>query len=279
MAKGSKVGKVVKPPKSQGSEGESAKKNGFLFTLGALLVALTLIVAIFGGVFFIAVKNNVNGIAEKYRKEISGIPIIKWALPEIPNPDDPKYLTDDEVRNRYNVLRKQKDEFQQQLDEAKAQIEDLQAYKSEQEAAKAANEQAQKDLETKKAELEKGQKQLEQNKQMLAESAVNKDKAAFREFFEQLDAERAKTLYSQIVKEQAIAEDVKNFIKTYEAMDAAAAAKIFKEMGEKKIDLIVEILMGIKKEISAEILAAMDSKLSAAVTEKMLEAAKQAAVQ
>jgi len=57
------------------------------------LITLIVIVSVVGGVFFIVIKNNVNGLAEKYRNNLKNIPVLRMALPPPPadyDPLDPK---------------------------------------------------------------------------------------------------------------------------------------------------------------------------------------------
>ena len=56
--------------------------------------------AVIGGAFYFIMHNNINGIGERYRKNLQAIPVLKLALPSVKDPDDPKYLTDDEIKKK-----------------------------------------------------------------------------------------------------------------------------------------------------------------------------------
>ena len=100
-----KTKKKVSPP-TQGSEDQKPKGNGILFGVIAVLVATAIFVAVIGGASYYAISKNLNGIAVTYRKQISGIPVIRWALPKLKDPYDQKYLTSDQLTAKYNELRK-----------------------------------------------------------------------------------------------------------------------------------------------------------------------------
>jgi flagellar motility protein MotE (MotC chaperone) len=82
----------------------------------------------------------------------------------------------------------------------------------------------------------------------------------------QLEDEKQK---ANLVQSQNISEEAKKFSQLYEAMDSSASAKIFEQMGESKMDLIISIIKNIKKEKTSEILAAMKPEFASKLTEKM----------
>jgi flagellar basal body-associated protein FliL len=58
---------------------ESSKSKGILFTLIAFFTAIFIVAVIFGGAFYIVMHNNINGMADRYRKNIQNIPVLKLA--------------------------------------------------------------------------------------------------------------------------------------------------------------------------------------------------------
>jgi len=52
-------------------------------------------------------------------------------------------------------------------------------------------------------------------------------------------------------------------------MDTKAAAKIFEELGDSQLDLVVETLRNMKKDVAAEIISEMSQSYAAKVTEKL----------
>lgn len=253
---------------SQGSEKQKGR-NGILFTLLALVTAIVIMAAVLGGAFYIVVHNNINGIGEAYRPQINKIPILRMALPKAEDPDDPKNLTEGELKDKYNELRKIRTQLTEQLEQASKKIDELNSFKAD-------TEKNQAELERKKADLEAQAAAIEaKNKEMLAvEKSLNEmiaagDKEGFRQYFEQVNKEQAAQIYAELVKEQKLDEDTKKFAQRYESMDAKAAAEIFEKMGSSKLELIAKTLHAMKKEAAAEIMAAMTPEFAAKVTEKL----------
>lgn len=270
MAK-DKVTNVNESPKSQEKQGDKTKRNGIVFGLLAVLTAIAIIVIVFGGAFFILIRNNVNGLADKYRKQIQPVPVLNMVLPKVQDPEDPKLLSDEEIREKYAELMKHRDELAGRVKESDKKIAELQKYKEDSEKLMEESESLKKALQEQQVKLDDKEKKLQEDKQKLDEMVAKNDKAGFKEFFEKIDSETAARLYSEILTEQKADEDTKKFAKIYEEMDAGAAAKIFEEMGDARLDLVVDALKSMNRENSAEILAAMNSSYAAKVTEKLSE--------
>lgn len=65
-----------------------------------VLIAILVVLLIFFGVFYFAVKNNVNGLADTLQPYLVNRPLLRLVLPEkaLPqDPDDPKYLSEKEI--------------------------------------------------------------------------------------------------------------------------------------------------------------------------------------
>ncbi|HEY9059827.1 MAG TPA: DUF615 domain-containing protein [Pseudobacteroides sp.] len=269
------VNQQLQSPKPQGSVDESDKK-GILFVLFALLTALVIMIAVIGGALFIVIKNNVNGTAEKYRKEIQGIPVLNLALPTAKEADDPEELTPEDLKKKYVELKKAKDEKIKELDDANKKIAELEKTKNEQDKIKVEADKYKKDNEELKKQNEAGKKQMEDERKKLEgykkeidEIVAKGDKTGFKEFYEQLNPEVSEKIYKEIITEKKVDTETKKFATLYETMDPSAAAAIFEQLGTGKIDLVVDILRYMKKESSAEVLAAMKTEFSAKVSEKL----------
>lgn len=269
MAKGNKDEKqTVKSPQPQGSE-KGKSNNGLLFGILAFLTAVIVIVGVFGVAFYFVIHNNVNGLGEKYRSNIQKYPLIKWVLPAVADPGDSKYLTPDEIKKRYEELRKNKDVLTKQLDDATKQIKDLQKLKDDLDKANADNAKIKQDAADKETQLADREKKLADEKKKVDSLIANGDKAGFKSYFETLDSATAQKIYADIMKEQKASDDIKKSAQLYESMDPAAAAKIFEQLGNTKIDLVVNTLKNMKKEISAEVMAGMDPVFAAKIAEKL----------
>ena len=245
--------------------GKNSKMNSFMFALLAFVIAVVIMIGILAGAYYFVVNNNVYGIGEKYREEIQNIPMLKWALPSPPDPDDPKYLTDAEIRNRYTAIKDERDKYLKELEDANKLISELEIYKEgyEKVAAEWADEEN---------KLLEEKKKLEEEREELQKLAAQGDKEGFKKYFETIDKDAAEEIYKEILLEEKSNADIKNFIQIYENMDESAAARILNEMGEQKIEIVVKILLGMKKENASAILGRMDAGFASKITEKMAEA-------
>lgn len=247
-------------------------ENGFVFGLLAFLVATLIMVAVLGVAFYFIIHNNVNGLGERYRSDLQSIPVLRLALPTPQNPEDDKFMTEAQVRDKYRELIKNRDEMKKQIDTGTSTIKELEKYKAESEKLKAENDKIKKDAEAQKKKIDDEKKALKEKEKKINELIANGDKAGLKEYFQEVEKETAQKIYTEIVKQEKVNEQAKQYSKIYETMDASAAAQIFQEMGEKKMDLIVETLKQMKKEVTAEILSSMDAPFAAKVSEKLKEA-------
>ncbi|HHW47836.1 MAG TPA: hypothetical protein GXX14_04350 [Clostridiaceae bacterium] len=244
-------------------------KSGFLFTISAVLVALLIIVFILGGAAFFAIRNNFNGIADKYRKQIQAIPVLKLALPALPDPYDPENLTDEELRQKYKELLNIRDDLNQKLKEAEDKITEYEKYRERAVQLSLENERLQNEMTERANKINEEKKQLEEDKAKFYELVAKEDKKGFKEFFEKMDKETADRIYKEIMEEEKTNEEIKRIVKIYENMDPKAAAKILEEMGADKLEFITDILKNSRAEIAAGILEEMDPKLASDITENL----------
>jgi flagellar motility protein MotE (MotC chaperone) len=245
------------------------EKNSILFYILTIVTALLVVLLIIGGSFFIAIKKDVNGIAESMRDSIDGIPILRLALPEQPDPEDEKNMTEEQVRSKYTEIKNRKDELEKQVTELTSQVEQL----NKQLSAKDTNStllQQQKDaLEKEKDTLTKEKETLKKQFDSVSAAIANGDTAEFKNYYEQINPDKAAELYAQIIKDKKMSDDVKKYCSIYEAMDASAVASIMEQMGTGKMTLIVEIVKNLNKDTSANILAEMTPAFAAKVSEQL----------
>jgi len=249
------------------NEENKSKKKAFIFGLLTVITSLAVIIAVFGSVFYLVVHNNLYNFAERYRKEIQAIPVIRAALPEKPDPEDPESFTESELKEKYKELINVRDDLKKQLEQANAQIAELK--KAEEQLSKMIEE---RDKISKQiAQLEKDRKKLEEDKKNIDMLIAEGNKEGFKEYFEGIDKETAESLYSEILKTEKADKNAKEFAKVYESMDPAAAARIFEQMGDSKIDLVTGMLKDMKRDTSAKILEEMTPAFASKVTEKLSE--------
>lgn len=266
----SNVKTIVENPKSQGNV---KRGKGIFLTLLTFLTVIIVITAVFGGVFYFIIHNNINGLAERYRLSIQSIPLAKLALPKVADPLDPKNMTPDEIKKKYVEFRKEnealKKQFSEELSEANIKLDEYQVYKDDYENLKSDTEKKLEDIKAREAAVYEKELQLKELKQKIDELTANGDKESFKAYFESLDPENAKLLYSEIVKEQQVNADIKKFAQLYEVMDAATAAQIFEQLGNSKIDMTTETLKAMSKDNASAIMESMTPEFAAKITEKL----------
>ena len=265
------VNSTKTPVESPKSQSDAKKDRGIVFSVITIFSVILVIALIFVGTFYIVIHNNVNGLAERYRKSIQNIPLAKLALPVAPDPLDPRYMTNSEIKDKYTEFRKANADLRKQLDESAKKLQDLQKYKDEYDAFKAENEKAALDSKTKEAELNARQTQLDELKAKIDALIASGDKEGLKQYFETLDPATAKQVYAEVVKQQQVDANTKKFAQVYAAMDASAATQIFEKLGNSQMDIIAQTLKAMSKENSSAILAAMTPDFAAKVTQKLDE--------
>lgn len=247
----------------------SQEKNSILFYVLTIITALLLVALIIGGTFFFAIKKNINGIADSMGDSIEKIPVLNLALPEKPEVDDEKSMTEEQVRKKYTELKNEKAELEKQVSDLQDQLEQS----NKQVAAKDSNSSL---LQQQKDELEKQSLQLAADNASLKKdfddvsAAIAKgDTTQFKNYFEKLDPKIAADLYKEILTDENLSDDVKKYCSIYEAMDAGAVASILEEMGTGKMSLVTEIMKNLKKDTSAGVLAEMTPAFAAQVSEQL----------
>jgi len=263
---------IKKPKTATPSPQDNEKKDRkWLFTVLTIVAVIVVVAAVIGGVFYYIIRNNINGMAEHYRTTIQGIPVLRNALPKAVDPLDPKNMTQSQIIEKYKEFREENSVLKQQLEEANAKIKEYQAYKDEQEQIKLDIENQKQELNDREIALARKEKELDELKKQLDILAANGDKEGFKEYFEKIDPETAKQLYSDVTDKLQIDANVKKFAQIYAEMDAGAAARIFEQLGSEKIDMTAETLKAMSKDDASEILESMNPEFAAKLTEKLNE--------
>lgn len=250
---------------------EKKKMNDIVYGLLAFLVATAIMLVVLGGTFYIIVKNNVNGIGEKLRPKLTEVPVLRMALPEAPDPDDEKYMPEDEVRKKYREQQSSIAELQKQLEQQKKVNAELQKFEDDNEKFDAEIESEKNSVEAERKQIDADIDQLAKDKQKLDQIVAEGDKEGFKAYFENIDKETAAKLYEEIMKEEKTDNEAVQFAKMYEIMEPDAAAAIFQEMGTSKMDTILDIIRNMKKEVVAQILTEMKPDFASQITEKLAE--------
>jgi flagellar motility protein MotE (MotC chaperone) len=265
-----KGGQTADGGDSSGGEGKSPKGGGgILFSIISLLSALVIIVVVLSGFLFLIIKMNLLGVADTYKEPISKVPLLNLALPVVA---EPEVVTIQKVTKENEALQKENANLVKREEGMLTELEELRKFKDEYTAKMMVAEEKERSLTQQVTALETDKKKYEDTRYEIDRMVAEGDKEGFAKYFETVDPTVAREIYAQIIKEQSIAGDAKDFIKLYEAMDPAVTAGIFEEMGQSRMDLIVECLKGMKRETTTEILTAMSKEFATAVTLRLADA-------
>lgn len=266
MAKNSSAKTKAENPKSQNS---GKKGRGVLFTLLTFLTVIIILAAVFGGVFYFIIHNNVNGLADRYRSSIQSIPLVKFALPKAADPLDPKNMTADEIKRKYVEFRSESALLNKQLTDTNTKLSEAQKYKTDYDNLKLETDKQLQEVKDRQAALDQKDLELKDLKRALDELTAAGNKEAFKAYFESVDPENAKLIYAEVAKELQADANTKKFAQIYAAMDASAASQIFEQLGASQMDMIAQTLQAMSKENSSAILASMTPAFAAKLTEKL----------
>jgi len=246
-----------------------SKKKSKLAMILMIILDIVIILAAFGAVFYYIFYNNIGGVTEKYYATVKKIPVLNLALPEPPDPLNPKYMTQAEIKERYIEFKNENEQLKKQLAEAETREKELQVFKDDHDKLSNEAQMILQNLKAREEAIKEKEKQLEEMQLKIEESIMKGDTQAFREFFESIDPENAAILYEEAVKKQQIDESVKKFAQVYAEMEPASAAAIFEQLGASKLDMIAETLRAMNREAASQILQSMTPDFAADVTERL----------
>ena len=248
---------------------KSGKQKGKLLIILTVLLVSVIILAIFGSIFYFIVFNNIGGVTEQYYPTLKKIPILNLALPEPPDPLNPKYMTASEIKKEYIKLKKENESLYEQLKESGLKVDEYKVFKDESDVLSQEAESRKQDLDSREAAIVKRELKMKELQEKIDTLIANADTAAFAEYYETLDPENAQLIYEKIKLQQQIDENVKKFALVYAEMEPAAAAAIFERLGTSEMDMIANTLKAMNKTNSAEILESMTPDFAAKVTVKL----------
>lgn len=253
------------------SSGKSSK-NSILFYVLTIITALLLVMLIIGSILFIAVKNNVNGIADSMGDSIRNIPVLSMALPAKPDPEDEKNMTEEQVRKKYKEIKEEKASLEKQISDLNSKIEQADKQLSAKDTNSALAQKQKGDLEKENSSLTAQVEGLKKDFAKVSDAIAKGDTASFKSYFEKIDPKTAADLYAKILTDEKMSADAKKYCSIYQEMDPSAVASIMEKMGTAKMNLIVEILKNLKKDVSAGIIAEMTPSFAAKVSEQLAKA-------
>ena len=263
----------AKAPAAQGSD-KKGESDGLLHGLLTVLLSILIVLVVFGGAFYYVLKNNIYGLGEQFRPGLERIPVIRQALPPLPeteDPYDPKHLTQKELLEKYNELRNVKKDLTAQLDSANRKLADLENEKAQWTGLKEEAETTRLQNEAELKQIQEQAEQLEKDKKELSRLIAEGDKQGFQKYFEKVDKETAAEMYQEIVTGNVANQELKNLAKPYEEMDPANAANILTELGGKDMSLLIDLLGVMKADVSAEILENMEPAFAADLMQQLAD--------
>lgn len=243
---------------------QTEKPGGFLHSITTVLLAVLIVAVVSVGVFYFMGKKNINGFADSLIVYIPNYPILKYFIPEIMpeyDPEDPMYLTDKQILDKYNEQREKIKNLNASLAEANATIELLRKGdddKVQQETLLEQNERVLESIEAERIALEKDKKELER-------VILQGDKEIIAEYLQKMDKVTAEAIYADIAKEMVIDDKKKLLAEPFTKMDAQGAANMLSELYAQDTEALLDILEGMEPKNMAPILEKMDPKESAKI--------------
>jgi len=258
---------------TQGSEGQK-KAGGLISGIVAVLVALLLVAIVFSGVFFFVLKTDTFGLGERFRSDLQKNPILRLALPTIPedfDADAPENLSEKELLVKYDQYRQIAQDLQEQLDAANMTISAITAENVSLAAIEANNLGAADQNAQEALSIEKQKAELEALSLEIAAAAAKGDTAGFKQYFEKLDPTVSAEIYKSIISSEKTAEMAKLAARPFELMDRQKAADVLKELWTKDQELLIDIVDANKSQTLAEIMANMEASLAADITQRLAD--------
>lgn len=260
---------MAKATKKKTADKSGKQQKGKLMTILTVLLVAVIILAIFGGVFYFIIFNNIGGVTEQHYSSLKKIPVLNLALPEPPDPLNPKYMTNNEIRKQYIEFWTENEILKEQLAEVQKKTDEYKVFKDNNDKLTQEADAKTQDLTAREAAVVEKELKLKELQEKIDTLIANGDSAAYADYFETLDPDNAQLIYEKILLEQQVDANIKKFAQVYAEMDPAAAASIFEELGTSQTEMISETLMAMNKTNSAEILESMTPDFAAKVTQKM----------
>jgi flagellar motility protein MotE (MotC chaperone) len=263
----------AKAPAPHGSD-KQGESIGLMHGLLTVLLSLLIVLVVFGGAFYYVLKNNVYGLGERFRPGLERIPVIKLALPPLPeteDPDDPRHLTRKELLDRYNAYRKDYAELTSALEDAKKRIDELTEEINRLNALKTENEAERQRLGELRKQIEEEAARIEEDRIELSRIAAQNDPKGFIEFFEKTDSKTAEKLYQELVTDEVVDQKIKSQARTFEEMEPQNAADILTRMSDVDRELLINIIRVMKPDVAAEIVELMEPGFAAELMQDVVD--------
>lgn len=243
--------------KDNDEQKEKKEGNKLLTTLIAIIIVLIWLV-----IFVLLIKFDVGGFGSNVlRPIIKDVPVLNRILPSV---------SDEQVAEEYNYqytsLTQAVDKIKELetangklTDEAKAYDDKIAELEAEVERLKVFEEN-QKDFEKRQLEFDK--------KVVFNEKAP--DISEYKAYYEQINPANAEIIYRQVIEELQYSQAIQEKADIYRKMKPKAAAAVLETM-TADVESVAKILLCMKPQESASIIAEMDTVVAAKITKKMLD--------
>ena len=245
------------------SENEKEGGSGFVTALTVIIIVVIWLV-----IFGILIKTDFMGFGSSVLAPVlEDVPVINRILPNSSSEGDSGSNGSATGIN---------DNVYDSLEAANAEIRELQAELIEKTEEVEENKETISSLKKQVSNLKPYKRQFDDFddlKKAFDEEVVFGDSALpyeeYMKFYEEIEPENAEEIYRQCVEQQQGDAKVQAQAAVYAAMDPSQAAAILGNM-TGDIDLVCQILSGMKEAQSAEILASMDTNFASKITKKMM---------
>lgn len=227
------------------------KKSGGMGCLVGIIVVLALIAGIVAVFYF-----NVSGVNEKYLyPTLRKVGLFENMIPEEVEVDEYADYTPE-------LFIKDIEKLQDEINGLKIEMKNSQA-----------------DIKTKDEEIarlkvfEDERIKFKEEKDLFDQNVVYNTSAPplndYIAYYEKLFPENAAKLYKEALGDVQRSEELTSYLKTYESMDSKKAAKILEQMVTTDLDLVVDILNGVKVANRASLLEQMSPDVAARVSKRL----------
>lgn len=246
----------------QEQDNQSEKPGGCLHSIIVVLIAFLVVAIVFVGVFYFVAKNNINGVGDSLKPYVKNYPILKVFIPKDLagyDPEDPKYMTDKQIVEKYEEYRDRVRSLTESLNEANWTIEKIKGEGLSADELVSISESNRLILESIEAE----KAALEADRKSLAELIARGDPEGFKDYFQKVDKATAEAVYAEIMKDVAVSEEKKALAKPFSTMAPQGAANMLSELFSNDKEALLDIFEGMEPKIMAPILERMDAKIAA----------------
>ncbi len=259
--------KGVEVDKTNADQAGSEKNQiGLKLYLIGIVVALIAMAVVGISLFFYMISRNVNNVAIHNKERIEKIPILKSALPKSFDPDSLDNFSDRQLRGKYKEILKDRNDLKNLQDDLEQRIlnmtQELEEFKGK--------EDKEKELVLKEEKLKMDKEKLEKDILAFQKRIAQADIAGFRQYYEGIDEEKARELYTEVISVEMVDERVKELSKIYENMAIGIATEILQNMAKDDKDMVVSIIRQMKPDIAGRLLSSMKPELAADISARLV---------